>query len=148
MENKILVSEVKHMSKNIFDAFKRLTPQLSSTSAIPTHSDLEDIINARSTRLLVANKGSEDNIVGTLTLVIFRIPTGVRAWIEDVVVEADNRGLGIGKSLCYKAIEIARKEGSRTIDLTSRPTREVANSLYKSVGFKVRNTNVYRIELN
>jgi len=85
--------------------------------------------------------------VGTLTLVLFRIPTAQRAWIEDVIVDEAVGGRGIGKALTRAAIERAKAEGCKTVDLTSRPSREVANGMYQSLGFKLRETNVYRFEL-
>ena len=83
-------------------------------------------------------------IVGTLTLVVFRIPTGVRAWIEDVVVDSSARGAGVGERLNRAAVEEANRLGARTVDLTSRPNREAANRLYRRLGFVERSTNVYR----
>ncbi len=86
----------------------------------------------------------EEKIVGMLTLALFRIPSGVRAWIEDVVVDTEARGRGIGAALVRRAIEIAQESGARTVDLTSRPSREAANKLYQKLGFEQRSTNVYR----
>ena len=57
------------------------------------------------------------------------------------------RGRGIGEALTRAALERARQEGARTVDLTSRPTREAANRLYQRVGFKLRQTNLYRYDL-
>ena len=85
-----------------------------------------------------------DTILGTLTLVVFRIPTGVRAWIEDVVVDGSARGHGVGDELNRVALELARSKGAKTVDLTSRPSREAANRLYQRIGFQPRDTNVYR----
>ena len=79
-----------------------------------------------------------------MTLVLFRIPTGVRAWIEDVVVDTEARGMGIGQALNEYAIQMAEQAGAKTIDLTSRPSREAANRLYQRLGFVARETNVYR----
>jgi ribosomal protein S18 acetylase RimI-like enzyme len=79
-----------------------------------------------------------------MTLIIFRIPTGIRAWIEDVVVDSSARGMGIGKELNLAALELAKKAGAKTVELTSRPSREQANQLYKNIGFVKRETNVYR----
>jgi ribosomal protein S18 acetylase RimI-like enzyme len=89
----------------------------------------------------------DGQIVGTLTLAIFRIPTGVRAWIEDVIVDDQLRGHGIGKALCDEALQRARLAGARTVDLTSNPSREVANQMYQRLGFERRETNVYRFSL-
>jgi ribosomal protein S18 acetylase RimI-like enzyme len=86
-------------------------------------------------------------IVGSLTLVLFRIPTAIRAWIEDVVVDESARGRGVGEALSREALRVAADAGARTVDLTSRPSREAANRLYQRLGFKQRDTNVYRIEL-
>ena len=85
--------------------------------------------------------------VGTLTLVVFRIPTGVRAWIEDVVVDDAARGHGVGEALNQFALDLARGKGAKTVDLTSRPSREAANRLYQRIGFQPRETNVYRFDL-
>ncbi len=89
----------------------------------------------------------DDAIVGSLTLVVFRIPTGMRAWIEDVVVDEAARGHGVGEALNREALRIARERGAITVDLTSRPSREAANRLYRRLGFIERETNVYRMEL-
>ncbi len=87
-------------------------------------------------------------LYGSLTLVIFPIPTGIRAWIEDVVVDSEARGKGVGRTLNEAALGIARQAGATTVDLTSRPSREAANRLYKRIGFHQRETNVYRIDLS
>ena len=128
----------------VINAFTRLLPQLSKTSESPAQNDLEEIISHSACNVLLAR--TEEKIVGSLTLVIFPLPTGKRAWIEDVVVEESIRGLGVGEKLNLAAIKIANKQGVRTIDLTSRPSREAANRLYKRLGFKERATNVYRYE--
>src|SRR5664280_3617257 len=119
-----------------------LLPQLSSTAAPLTFDDLEGVVNSPTSQLFVARV--DDVIVGTLTLVVFTIPTGVRGWIEDVVVDAGARGMGVGEALSLAAIDEARRLGVRSIDLTSRPSREEANALYQKLGFELRNTNVYR----
>ena len=113
----------------VINAFTRLLPQLSKTSEPPAQNDLEKIISHSACSVLLARV--EEKIVGSLTLVIFPLPTGKRAWIEDVVVDESIRGSGIGEKLNLVAIEIANKQGVRTIDLTSRPSREAANRLYK-----------------
>ncbi|HEY5120575.1 MAG TPA: GNAT family N-acetyltransferase [Acidimicrobiales bacterium] len=122
-----------------------LLPQLSSTAAPLTFDDLEGVVNSPTLQLFVARV--DDVIVGTLTLVVFTIPTGVRGWIEDVVVDAGARGMGVGEALSLAAIDEARRLGVRSIDLTSRPSREEANALYQKLGFELRNTNVYRLAL-
>lgn len=126
-------------------AFARLIPQLSSSNPPPSREELVDLVESKASTLLIAEH--EGDIVGTLTLVMFRIPTGVRAWIEDVVVDGDARGLGVGQALNETALEMARTAGAKTVDLTSRPSREAANRLYQRIGFVERSTNVYRFDL-
>lgn len=148
MSDNIIIAEAMEMTTELLEALKTLIPQLSSSSSILSPQELDEIISSPTTHLLLAREVGTNRIVGSLTLVIFRIPTGVRAWIEDVVVDLASRGKGIGGMLCRTAIEEARKANAKTVDLTSRPTREDANRLYKSVGFAMRDTNVYRFTIN
>jgi ribosomal protein S18 acetylase RimI-like enzyme len=137
------VEEALEVSPDLAAAVGGLVGQLSSSSAPPGAAELEQIVASPATRLLVA-RDDGDAIVGTLTLVLFRIPTGLRAWIEDVVVDEDRRGRGVGEALTREAVRIAADAGARTVDLTSRPDREAANRLYERLGFRRRETNVYR----
>ena len=132
-------------SADVLAACHRLIPQLSTSSAPISAQDLEEIIESDTTVLFAARSGQE--IVGLLTLAIFRIPTGVRAWIEDVVVDNQARGKGVGDALNRAALAEAERRGAKTVDLTSRPSREAANRLYQRLGFKQRDTNVYRYDL-
>jgi len=144
----IEVSEATAVTAELVAAFERLIPQLSSSNPPPTADELDAIVSSDASILLVARdpeRGGE--IVGSLTLAIFRIPTGLRAWIEDVVVDGESRGRGVGAALNRHALERARAVGAKTVDLTSRPTREVANRLYQRLGFEQRDTNVYRFDL-
>jgi ribosomal protein S18 acetylase RimI-like enzyme len=134
-----IVSEV---TSELVAAFHRLIPQLSSSNPPPTTEELGEIVRSEASRVFVARV--EGVIVGTLTLVVFRIPTGVRAWIEDVVVDSSARGAGVGERLNRAAVDEANRLGARTVDLTSRPNREAANRLYRRLGFVERATNVYR----
>jgi ribosomal protein S18 acetylase RimI-like enzyme len=129
----------------LVEAMGRLIPQLSSSGAPPGRAELEAIVSSEASHLLVARDG--DTVVGSLTLVVFRIPTGIRAWIEDVVVDESARGAGVGAALNEAALAEARRLGAVTVDLTSRPTREAANRLYRRLGFVERETNVYRYAL-
>ncbi|HWR58766.1 MAG TPA: GNAT family N-acetyltransferase [Thermodesulfovibrionales bacterium] len=147
MNNSYIIEEAKEMGAEIYEALKTLIPQLSSSGSIPSQAQLEEMISSPATHLLLAREQGTRRIVGSLTLIIFRIPTGVRAWIEDVVVDSGSRGKGIGRMLCKAAIEEAKKANAKTVDLTSRPTREEANRLYRSVGFELRDTNVYRFTI-
>lgn len=137
-----IASEV---SDELVQAFARLIPQLSKSSPPPTAAELGEMVASDASDVLLARLDSA--IVGTLTLVTFRIPTGVRAWIEDVVVDDSARGHGVGDTLNRFALDLARQKGAKTVDLTSRPSREAANRLYQRIGFEPRETNVYRYSL-
>ena len=136
------VVSATEVTDELVEACKRLIPQLSSSNPPPSKEELAEIISSPATVLLVARV--DGVIAGILTLATFRIPTGVRAWIEDVVVDDSARGHGVGQALNLTAIEEARKRGAITVDLTSRPSREAANRLYQRIGFEARSTNVYR----
>jgi ribosomal protein S18 acetylase RimI-like enzyme len=142
------VEVADEVTPELVDAFARLVPQLSTSSPPPGKDELAELVGASGTSVLVARLASDGetrgDIVGTLTLVVFRIPTGMRAWIEDVVVDDSARGRGVGEALTMHAIDIARDAGAKTVDLTSRPSREAANRLYQRLGFTLRDTNVYR----
>lgn len=137
------IREVKESTDSIVSSMKDLLSQLTSTSIDFNSSALDEILNSISTKLFVALV--EHNIVGTYTLVIFRIPTGATARIEDVVVEEKWRGKGIGKKMMKHAIELVKKEGIFKIELTSHHSRIEANKLYQSLGFEQIETNVYRL---
>ena len=141
----VVVEQATIANAELIEAFQRLIPQLSSSNPPPTQDELAQIISAPSTVLFIARL--DEHIVGTLTLATFRIPTGVRAWIEDVVVDAAARGHGVGEALNQAAILEARHRGAITVDLTSRPSREAANRLYQRIGFVARDTNVYRYDV-
>ena len=140
------ITEIVKFDEEIANAIREMVPQLSGSASPPGDSHLEKIITGESTRMLVA-KNDEEKIVGCLTLAIFPIPTGLRAWVEDVVVDESQRRLGVATALNLEALKIAKEINARTVDLTSRPTRESANNLYKKLGFKIRETNVYRYEI-
>jgi ribosomal protein S18 acetylase RimI-like enzyme len=139
----VTVSEVTEMTPDLVEAFARLVPQLSSSSPPPDRAELAQIVESPASVLLVA-RDPEGTIVGSLTLALFRVPTGVRAWIEDVVVDERSRGSGAGEALVTAAVRRADASGAKTVDLTSRPSREAANRLYVRLGFQTRTTNVYR----
>ena len=133
------------VTDEVVDAFARLVPQLSSSNPPPGRDQLEQLVGSEASDLFIARV--DGRIVGTLTLATFRIPTGVRAWIEDVVVDESARGHGVGEALNQAALDRARSLGAITVELTSRPSREAANRLYQRLGFVARDTNVYRYTL-
>jgi ribosomal protein S18 acetylase RimI-like enzyme len=134
------------VTPELVDAFARLLPQLSSAARPPGTAELQAIVASPATTLFVA-RDSGGAIVGSLTLAVFRIPTGVRAWIEDVVVDGTARGQGVGEALTRAALDHAKRAGARTVELTSRASREAANRLYRRMGFATRETNVYRFSV-
>jgi ribosomal protein S18 acetylase RimI-like enzyme len=143
-EPDIRIQEVARITPEVADAVMRLTAQLSSSARRPTLDHMTALVSSPATVLLIARDAA--SIIGMLTLVLFRIPTGIRALIEDVVVEETARGRGVGEALTLHAIDRATHAGARTIDLTSRPDREAANRLYQRLGFRQRDSNVYRYE--
>ena len=139
------ISIASTVDDELVTAFERLIPQLSSSNPPPTAAELTALVSSDASTLFIARVDGQ--IVGSLTLAMFPIPTGIRAWIEDVVVDLNARGHGVGEALNMAALEHAKKNGAITVDLTSRPSREAANRLYQRIGFKARETNVYRYEL-
>ena len=142
----VRVVEIDEVTPDLVEAFVRLTPLLSKSNPAPGEAQLQEIVGSPATVLLMAVDDA-GTYVGTLTLALFRIPTALRAWIEDVIVDDAARGQGIGEALTREAIRVAGERGAKTVDLTSRPSREAANRLYQRVGFEQRDTNVYRYEL-
>ena len=139
------VEIAREITEDLVAAMQHLIPQLSASNPPPDADDLRRIVTSESSALFIARV--DGRIVGSLTLATFRIPTGIRAWIEDVVVDETARGHGVGEALNRAALDEARHRGAITVELTSRPTREAANRLYKRLGFVQRETNVYRFTL-
>jgi ribosomal protein S18 acetylase RimI-like enzyme len=127
-------------------ALERLVPQLSRSNPPPTGEQVDDLLASPAISQFLA-RADDGTIVGVATLAVFRIPTGLRAWIEDVITDDAARGQGVGEALTRAMLDRAAELGCVTVDLTSRPSREAANRLYQRVGFEVRDTNVYRFTL-
>ena len=142
---RVKVEAVRQVTDELVDAAGRLLPQLSRSAAPLGPDDLARITSHDGVTLFVAR--SEDAVVGMLTLVIFPLPSGLRARIEDVVVDQDTRGHGVGTALTMAALDLACQRGARTVDLTSRAARVAANRLYQQLGFRLRDSNVYRYQL-
>ncbi len=139
------IERASEADEELVDALARLLPQLSRTSPPPGPVELAELLAQPGTSLLVAREGTE--ILGLLTLVLFRIPTGLKARIEDVVVDESARGKGVGEALTREAIRLAGDASARYVELSSNPSREAANRLYQRLGFEPRETNVYRYSL-
>ena len=153
------VELIEQSSPELVAAMERLIPQLSRRAKPLTAEQTQALVDQDSVYLFVfrtdkpvtaadGNEVEAGTILGMLSLATFAIPTGVRAWVEDVVVDAGTRGMGAGQQLVEAAVAHAQKIGARTVDLTSRPSREAANRLYRRCGFELRETNVYRYASN
>jgi ribosomal protein S18 acetylase RimI-like enzyme len=137
---------VTHADDELHDAFQRLVPQLTTNNPPPSLDELAALLRDTSSTLMIA-RDDDGVVVGALTLAVYRVPTGVRSIIEDVIVDISARGQGIGEALMLRAIEIAREKGAGNIALTSNPMRVAANKLYLRVGFEKRETNSYQLKL-
>lgn len=150
VEVAISVRAATEVDDGLLEAFSRLIPQLSSSSPPPTAAELLSIIDNPNSVLFIAELDGDDDVrsvVGSLTLAFYRIPTGLKAWIEDVVVDESARGLGVGEALNVAAIDESRQRGAKNVSLTSRSSREAANRLYQRLGFEPYETNLYRFGL-
>jgi len=141
----IAVEEVRQVTDETLEAFKRLIPQLSRSAKPVDAALLERLVSSEALTLLLARM--DGKIIGTLSLAMFPTPTGVRAWIEDVVVDDAVGRQGAGTALVNEALRLAREAGARTVDLTTRPAREAAGRLYEKAGFHQRDSRVYRYPL-
>jgi ribosomal protein S18 acetylase RimI-like enzyme len=140
----MFVEKVLEVSDEFFEAVKRLVPQLGVHKSIPTHEELNSLINSESSTLWMARYPDENGeIAGVLTIAIYRVTTGLRSIVEDVVVDQNLRRRGIAEALLRSAIEFARNSGANGVALTSNPQRVAANKLYLSIGFEQRETNSY-----
>ena len=133
-------------AEELHAALQHLVPQLSRSNPPPSLDEVRAMLTHDAVTQFLARR-DDGSIVGVSTLATFPIPTAVRAWVEDVIVDEASNNQGIGRQLLDAMVERARQLGAKTVDLTSRPTREAANHLYRSAGFDARDTNVYRIEL-
>lgn len=142
------IGKVFEVTEDLRVAMQRLIPQLGIHKVPPTSDELTALLNGNGSSLIVAREPDENSeIVGILSLTIYRVPTGVRSLVEDVVVDAHMRGRGIGNALVRYAIDLAREAGANGVALTSNPQREAANHLYQSMGFELRKTNPYFYKL-
>lgn len=136
------VEVVTEATNELVDAFQRLIPQLTKNNPPPSLGQLSALVKSESSTLLIA-RADDSSIVGVLSLTVYRVPTGIRSIIEDVVVDEVARGQGVGEALMRRAMEIAKEKGAAQITLTSNPKRDAANRLYLRMGFMRRETNSY-----
>ena len=140
------ITQATEVTDKLFQACQRLVPQLTSNNPPPTREELASLLAEGASTLFMARdqNSAAGEIVGLATLVLYRVPTGMRAYIEDVVVDEKARGRGIGEALMRACLAQAEQAGCPQVMLTSNPAREAANRLYQRMGFEQRNTNVYR----
>ena len=143
----ITISELTKSTKEALNAINHLLPQLSVNAKGLSMDRLAELVESDNT-LIFLGTDQHGCILGMLSLIVMKIPTGNKAWIEDVVVDQSARGKGLGKSLMNHALEQAKKLGAKSVDLTSRPSRESANKLYQALGYEIRETNVYRYKFS
>jgi ribosomal protein S18 acetylase RimI-like enzyme len=142
----VKVEKFEGTAAELTGALVALVPQLSTSNPPPSLAEVDAMLASDAITQFVA-RAEDGSIVGVSTLAVFPIPTAVRAWIEDVIVDESARGQGVGQALTQAMLDHARTLGCATVDLTSRPSREAANHLYKKLGFALRETNVYRYDL-
>jgi ribosomal protein S18 acetylase RimI-like enzyme len=135
------VGRVTEADDALAAAVARLVPQLSPKRQAAGLAELAELVATPGTSLIIARDGAD--VVGMLTLIVYRVPTGVRAWIHDVVVDETARGRGVGEALAREALGLAESAGAVSVELTTRQEREAANRLYRRLGFELRETNVY-----
>jgi len=140
----LTIEQVTSVNLELLQAMLRLVPQLTSNNPPPTPDELEAMLHSDSSILFIARHSDFDEIIGMATLVLYRVPTGLRGYIEDVVVEIHARGRGIGEELTRACLEHAKNAGVPQVCLTSNPGRMAANHLYQRMEFEIRQTNSYR----
>ena len=142
------IEKVSKITEELYTVLQRLIPQLTTNNPAPSWDDLDSLVNSQESTLLIARyPNQKGEIVGILTLTVYRVPTGLRSIVEDVVVDEKARRQGVGEALLLHAIELAKEAGASGVALTSNPRREAANRLYQSLGFQRRETNAYYLKL-
>jgi ribosomal protein S18 acetylase RimI-like enzyme len=139
------IKKITELTEKVFEAVLRLLPQLASEAELPSKEYLNDIIDSENVHFFMAE--SDDEIIGMLSIATYKIPTGIKAWIEDVVIDGSQRGKGLGEELMQFAIDYSGTLGAKSVGLTSRPSRIAANKLYQKIGFVQYETNVYKYPL-
>ncbi len=136
------IERITQVNESTVEVFKRLMPQLTGKDEHPSLEELQRVIQSDERFLFFATENGE--VIGTLTLVFYPLPSGLKAWIEDVIVDEQARGKGVATALLKHALQVARDRGALKADLTSMPWRIAANNLYQKIGFEKRESNMYR----
>ena len=140
----VSIEKANEVTLELLQAMMGLVGQLNPQSVPPFPKELEALLNSECATLFIAREGEEGPIAGMATLILYRVPTGLRGYIEDVVVYEHLRGKGIGEALTRACLDAAQQAGAPSVSLTSNPGRVAANGLYQKMGFEQRKTNVYR----
>lgn len=146
--NEFIIEKLTEGSSENANAIRSLTKLLGSNYKELTDSDFEDMVNASSNHLFVVKEKTNNRIVGMVTVIVYRIPYAKKAYIEDIVVDQAFRNKGLGKQLLEHAIAFAQSQKVAYVQFTSKKTREAGNALYQKLGFKIHDTNVYRLNFS
>lgn len=140
------IIRITKYSGQAYNAVVQLLPQLSPETELPTKKFFRTFLSSEHTHFFIARLDNNE-IAGMFTIVVYNIPTGLKLWIEDVVIDKSQRGKGLGKELIQFAIDYSKSIGAKEVRLTSRPSRVEANQLYLRMGFTRYETNVYKYNL-
>jgi ribosomal protein S18 acetylase RimI-like enzyme len=136
----VRLERITEADEELAETIRGLLPQLTEARTPPTLEQLQDVVANQT--LLVA-RDDDGRIVGTLTFVLYRVSSGLKGRIEDVIVDESARGLGVGEALVREGMRLANEAGVLMLELTSMPYRQAANRLYRRLGFVRKPTNVY-----
>jgi ribosomal protein S18 acetylase RimI-like enzyme len=142
----VRVEEATAVSEELTVAIDRLVGDLSASPGAPTQDELQAIVHSSATRLLVA-RNVDDDVVGSLTLALVRLPTGVRAGLYDLEVAIPERQHGVAEMLIMEAVRLAHDAGAGTVDLMSDVGAYGTEDWYRRLGFK-ESIIVHRRELS
>ncbi|MFZ5923261.1 MAG: GNAT family N-acetyltransferase [Chloroflexota bacterium] len=137
----IQLSIVEEVTGELLEAFTRLMPQLKAGEPAPGAEWLMELVEFPGALLVTARL--DGKIIGAGTLAWVYAPSGLHARIEDLVVDESARGQGTGEALTRFLLDQAEESGAKYVALTSNPKREAANKLYRKMGFKKWETNLY-----
>lgn len=135
------IRPITEVTEALREALARLLPQLTPGTALPGDEALRRLVAGGPSALFAAWR--DGRIAGMLTLAWYDAPSGRKAWIEDVVVDASARGCGLGEALVEAGMRHAASIGAGRVSLTSNPARTAARALYRKMGFEAAETTVF-----
>ncbi len=128
------------IQKQVADLYRQLNANNSQRT-------LQEILQSGNNVLVIICR-MDDSIVGTALLSTYKVISGYRGMVDDVVVDASQRGKGIGRKLMERLLEEGKKMGLDEILLFTGHHRAPAKALYKSLGFEMRKSGLYNLRLN